>query len=420
MPDGQGGYAGYLSCGGHRYAFRVGALPARTFEADPSLRVALEGQEAALEQRLQRSSDAATFIAEVADLLDRPAHASASPALPPASFYEIIIRELDAAGWGSLLSVSPSLDHLQLLVQDAAGRAHTLGLTIPPGYPYTPPQAHVALPEPFTPRWPVNSVTGVPLYSLSIAIEQFQAALARHQRLWDMLDDIDEHTWVAAPPPPLSLGFGLDCACPSWQVLEPKSPRRDCLTRRIAIGSHCSLEIELHVAVPSSLPIMQFLGAERIIAPLRQALNANLARWQSSRSVRLNIEEVLEMQFPAPHKGSEGEDSYAAECAICYSFHLDGAAPEIACDGCSKPFHKACLSEWLRGLATTQQSFNRLFGASPLSAIVARSMLFTSSISACPPMPVQASVHIAAAPSPSRLCQRVDAWRETTDALLVS
>ena len=223
VPDGQGGYAGYLSCGGHRYAFRVGALPARTFEADPSLRVALEGQEAALEQRLQRSSDAATFIAEVADLLDRPAHASASPALPPASFYEIIIRELDAAGWGSLLSVSPSLDHLQLLVQDAAGRAHTLGLTIPPGYPYTPPQAHVALPEPFTPRWPVNSVTGVPLYSLSIAIEQFQAALARHQRLWDMLDDIDEHTWVATPPPRF----------PSGSVLIAPAHRGRCSSRRV-------------------------------------------------------------------------------------------------------------------------------------------------------------------------------------------
>ena len=36
-----------------------------------------------------------------------------------------------------------------------------------------------------------------------------------------------------------------------------------------------------------------------------------------------------------------------------------------SCDACSKPFHQSCLSEWLRALPTTQQSFNRLFGECP-------------------------------------------------------
>ena len=56
-------------------------------------------------------------------------------------------------------------------------------------------------------------------------------------------------------------------------------------------------------------------------------------------------------------------DEYAVECAICYNYRSeDDAVPECACDGCGKPFHGTCLSEWLRGLPTTQQSFNRLFG----------------------------------------------------------
>ena len=34
----------------------------------------------------------------------------------------------------------------------------------------------------------------------------------------------------------------------------------------------------------------------------------------------------------------------------------------MECDGCAKPFHQACLAEWLQALPSTQQSFNRLFG----------------------------------------------------------
>ena len=41
------------------------------------------------------------------------------------------------------------------------------------------------------------------------------------------------------------------------------------------------------------------------------------------------------------------------------------SVPEIACDGCSKPFHKACLYEWLSALPSTRSSFNRLFGECP-------------------------------------------------------
>ena len=55
-------------------------------------------------------------------------------------------------------------------------------------------------------------------------------------------------------------------------------------------------------------------------------------------------------------------DDYSVECAICYEYELDSAVPDIACDGCSKPFHRLCLAEWLQGLPTTQTSFNRLFG----------------------------------------------------------
>ncbi|CAG8742326.1 6022_t:CDS:1, partial [Racocetra fulgida] len=52
--------------------------------------------------------------------------------------------------------------------------------------------------------------------------------LEKFQDVWSMLDDIDKHTWI----------------------LEPYKPKRSDLMRRIALGNHCSLQIELDVSCP--------------------------------------------------------------------------------------------------------------------------------------------------------------------------
>ena len=369
-------FVGYLAAEGEEpYAVRIttasdGRDPA--VEGDPRLRAKLAGHEEALEQRLRRGgADVNGLLAELSELIETAGHApqalamqstaeAAAPVpqapsrqLPPAAYYERLVDELDVVGWGALLSVSPALDELQLHVDDAAGRSHVLALTLPPDYPRSPPRTRASLPLPFELSWPAidsgggggSSSSSAP--SLAGAISQFRVALARHQQLWDMLDDLDAHAWV----------------------LEPKNPGRDCVSRRIALGDHCSLQLELHTGAPSSLPELQFYGADRLVAPLRQALNANLMLWQPERTVRLNLAAVLQRDLPAPPStaGANGVDAeaYATECAICYAYQLDGAVPESACDACGKPFHKACLSEWLRGLTTTQQSFNRLFGECP-------------------------------------------------------
>lgn len=157
------------------------------------------------------------------------------------------------------------------------------------------------------------------------------------------------------------------------------------------------------MGAPASLPALQFLGAEKSLAGYRSALNARLAQWRPERSVRLNLEAVLDVKFPSPQEVrtvrtycdftgetsslqgalnrprvhgatarppslqacSAGAEEYSVECAVCYMYDLDGCVPEIACDGCSKPFHKACLYEWLSALPSTRQSFNRLFGECP-------------------------------------------------------
>ena len=356
-----GAASGYFcTATGDTYAVHI---TADSLDACPALGLKIAGHEEAIEQRLRRAgSDHQAFLSELSELLtSQPSVAAASSSqqpLPPVAYYERIVAELDAVGWGSLAGVNPTLDELQLRVDDAAGRGHVLGLALPPDYPRSPPRVTTAaLPgtAPFELAWPSSDASSSDASSatsgaasLAGALSQFRAALARHQLLWDMLDDLDAHAWV----------------------LEPKNPARDCVSRRVALGDHCSLQLELHVGAPASLPELQFYGADRVIAPLRQALNANLARWQPERSVRLNLAAVLGKELPAPAQAAGGvggaaAEEYATECAICYLYELDGAVPECACDSCSKPFHKACLSEWLRGLPTTQQSFNRLFGECP-------------------------------------------------------
>ena len=209
--------AGYLSVGGHELALlirRGSGAPA--LEGCATLRAALRGQEAAVLRRLQHATSVESFVAELSDLLERQLAQLPVAALPPAEFYEIVIREIDGVGWSSLISLSPALDEVAFSVADAGGRLHTLTLSLPPGYPDQPPMASVALPLPFELRWPLGERP-----TLASAVDQFRAALAAHQDLWDELDDFDRNAWV----------------------LEPKHPGREQTHRRVALGNHCSLQV---------------------------------------------------------------------------------------------------------------------------------------------------------------------------------
>lgn len=213
-----GATAGYLRVGGHDFALIIVppmAGRAASLEGCALLRRALRGHELALLRRLQHAASVDGFVSELRELLERQLALAPAAALPPAAFYELLISEIDVVGWASLRSLSRQLDEVELDIDDAAGRSHTLSLALPAGYPDDLPVARVSLPAPFELRWPLGQRP-----SLAAAVEQFRAALATHQALWDELDDFDRETWV----------------------LEPKHPTREESRRRIALGNHCSLQ----------------------------------------------------------------------------------------------------------------------------------------------------------------------------------
>jgi len=286
---------------------------------------------------------------ELKDILDRVLRAShesgtGSPVslLPPQQLqlYSGLVTELQDIGWDQVLSIDNSLTSLQILLKDSAAREHAITLTMPPDYPASPPLGSADLPVTLTINW--NRNTG----SIAHVIGQYEKTLEKFQDFWSIMEHIDQHTWI----------------------LEPEHPNRAATMRRIAIGNHCSLQIDIDPVCPRALPECRFWGSESFIIPLRQNLNKNLHLWDAHSKLLTNLQLVLGLTFPSPQ--TTQKQDFLMECGICYSYRVGegvGTIPDRMCDfsKCARPFHKNCLYEWLKALPTSRQSFDTIFGTCP-------------------------------------------------------
>lgn len=118
---------------------------------------------------------------------------------------------------------------------------------------------------------------------------------------------------------------------------------------------------------PEVFPQCKFLGPDHAVDGLKAQLSEQIEKWDDSLTVLENLERLLHFTFPSPSKASEEIPVMSLECGICYMYRLDGAAPDIICNNlpCSRSFHHCCLFEWLKGLSTSRQSFNKIFGKCP-------------------------------------------------------
>ncbi|CAN0316897.1 unnamed protein product [Ascophyllum nodosum] len=201
--------------------------------------------------------------------------------------------------------------------------------------------------------------------SLKTVLEQFRATLVPYLALWNVLEDLDRHTWV----------------------LEPEKPSRSTTYRRVAVAAHCSLMLKIDPRAPSAVPEVRFLGSQAVIGPLRETFSKNLLRWDHARMLRANLEATLELKLPSP--ATSTKEDYSADCGICYSYRLQppegkpfragdrgqgiagvgdtGSIPDRVCDNprCRRPYHPSCLLSWLQGLPTSRVSFDTAFGQCP-------------------------------------------------------
>ncbi|XP_067900989.1 E3 ubiquitin-protein ligase FANCL isoform X3 [Heterodontus francisci] len=301
------------------------------------LKQVLRGYQHIVKQRLQHCSDLVSFMLEFKAVLEIALRNKCDlQAPPPPQYYAQLIKEIESLGWDKLAYMDAEFRTIKLKAEDSAGREHMITIKLKSKYPAEPPDCSTNFPVPFVMSWTQQS-------SLINLHSQFLAALESLQEFWDIMDEIDEKTWV----------------------LEPEKPARTTTARRIAIGNNASINVEVDPRHPKMLPECCFLGADRVVTPLRNKLNTNMHLWSPECTVLQNLKDILEIDFPPPttHENS----SFSMECGICYAYRLASSIPDQVCDDprCGQPFHQECLYEWLRGLPYSRQSFNIIFGECP-------------------------------------------------------
>ncbi|XP_074062701.1 E3 ubiquitin-protein ligase FANCL isoform X1 [Macrotis lagotis] len=336
-------YEGFISAQGRDFHVRI-LLPedlqlknARIL-CSWQLKTILDGYHQILSQRLQYSPDLVSFMMELKMLLEvalkNKQELYAPP--PPPHYYSCLVEEIETLDWDKLAYVDTSFSTIKLKAKDTSGREHIITLKLKTKYPAEPPECYVDLPLPF-------SVTWTPQSSLKNIYSQFLVALESLKTFWDIMDEIDQKTWI----------------------LEPEKPTRSATTRRIAIGNNVSINIDVDPRHPTMLPECFFLGADHVVKPLGIKLSKNIHMWDPENSLLQNLKNVLEIEFPA--RAILEKSDFTMDCGICYAYRLEGAIPDQVCDNsqCGQPFHQTCLYEWLRGLLTSRQSFNIIFGECP-------------------------------------------------------
>lgn len=347
-------FAGYVQFAEHHFRVRI-MSDCSQFDGSDDLLILLKPHITTVEEKLKTCLNAHEFLVELRDLVERILSSNLGNAridklpflddLPPPSYYEKLLSQITSLGWDCLLGLDERMRSLDICVHDEAKREHTLHLILPPNYPETAPTCLASLPEEFQLDW-----TGE--RTLMAIRKQFATTVAVYVNIFRALDDFDAHV----------------------RVLEPEFPTRRDTFRRVAVDRHASVRVQLDPRDPfRTYPQCHFLGSDKAVAPLRRRLNERMHLWDISGDVlpRENLERIMDITFAPPenskvNRGKEysNEDEFATECGICYTFRLGDRVPDVTCDRpeCAKPYHRACLVEWLRALPETRESFGTLAG----------------------------------------------------------
>ncbi|KAK5667597.1 hypothetical protein QVD99_005715 [Batrachochytrium dendrobatidis] len=261
----------------------------------------------------------------------------------PFGFIQCVLAELSEIGFSRITDMDGLFQHISIQISDRAGRPHILMIHITPAYPLEPPTCHSDLPMELDPS---------KIKSIKDAVELHEQAINQYNSLWSELEDLDQQAWII---------------------------EKTTTTRRIAVGMHCTMTIELNALSPRSAPLaMSFLGPDQAVVELDRKVASIKTEWDCHASVVVNLERLLGMVLPrqnTPHvlNPSGGVDQTTTfECGICLSFHLENdtdqrSIPSFHCPNtnCGQAFHRECITEWLRSVPDTRQGLYLLIGPCP-------------------------------------------------------
>jgi len=362
---------------------------------ETSLFSSLSARISSLESRWQQSADIHAFLKDLVALIQQSSRLSSSSSLLSSSFslsssssslslyssslfdssssssssssgfYREMIKELNALGWERVTSLSQSQEEsnrsfsLSLSLIDSDRRVHSMRVELEPSfYPRSAPLCQVALPIPFDFTWisPASSSSSSSSFSSSSSLSSSSessscSSIVDLYRRWTVLIDLLQSFYRVLSD--------IDAHC---DVLHPDPPVMHVSHRRIVIWAGVTASIELEPREPMKKPTIRWLGQRA--APFQLKFEHFL--YDSSRTVRQNIEQALNLTLPSPRaeNNREREMENPHECVICYLYMLNGVAPDIECanEKCSRFYHSSCLYQWLMKDATSTTIFDACVG----------------------------------------------------------
>ncbi|KAH3745323.1 E3 ubiquitin-protein ligase FANCL [Pelomyxa schiedti] len=332
-------YCGFLRHKGRQYSIRLsvrisscGEAQVVSLDVDESLAAVVRGS--AHMSTLQKSVETGSLnpcgvIKEIFHVLEGVSANSKQSSQPNCcwgpSALTRLMQQLETIGWNYVSSIDYSSNQVSISVIDSGHRQHKIRVTVPSDYPESPPSASCDLPGDVS--VPVNA-------DLTQLVAAYKIAIEGYQSLWKELDEIDTSTWVLSPP---------------------KSAFLVSTTRRIALATHCSLQITIDPAATRGIPTCVFLGPEVLISPLKERFFSRVDSWDVNASVLHNLQRSLDIAFPSQDDASM--DDISVECGICCGYELDGTIPNKMCENqaCHKSFHESCLREWFKSITTTSK-----------------------------------------------------------------
>lgn len=232
-------------------------------------------------------------------------------------------EQIAKIGFDKVSSVSEKLDSVSFYFIDSAKRTHILYVD--------------TIKQLFIYDLPIQIDLNYNDFNLSF--DNWKSAIDSLQHFWDLLESINTDCWVIDPQDPIC--------------------RFDCVFRRIVLPKNQNIRIEIDPVAPDLVPKIQLFGDIKT----RQLLKLKISLWSNARSIKSNIEDILDLKLPL--KPENQNDSEGLSCGICMSFNLDGLCPDFTCQKCIKCFHLGCLSDWLRSLIDTKFVFQTMIGDCP-------------------------------------------------------
>jgi E3 ubiquitin-protein ligase FANCL len=300
----------------------------------------MESYESLMIKRLSQCREKNSFFTEMQDVLDRVIDVQHAQTTNPAGlkssiFYKQLMSDIDEIGWDKVVDLNTDLSSITIMISDSGDREHKIIVDSSDKNLY---KCHAQIPT----QVELRSDNRI---SLQYIIDQHRTVFEKLQDFFVVVEDLDSNTWI----------------------LEPENPTLAHCMRRIGIGNHSSIQIEINPHHPRSPPEVRFLGADSVIAPLRQNYNKNHHLWDQRSLLRGNLERTLGITFPQRKNIDQDEGDMSEKCSICYSYRLEMKVPDKVCDNakCCRPFHSQCLAEWLRSIPKAHQSFDTIFGTCP-------------------------------------------------------